>query len=68
VSVLEMCIWYGYDINKAKPICGKKHIASLKCHSTRKDCPDYISTEEFNRSRDRYIEAIRWARRKEIKI
>lgn len=57
MGVLEMCIWYGYDMSLSRTTCDKKRIASLKCHSARKDCPDYISTEEFNESEDRYIKA-----------
>jgi len=38
-----MCRWYGYDLDKRRPTCDKGHTASLKCHSRRKDCPDYTN-------------------------
>lgn len=37
--MIEMCWWYDYD---KKPICKKGHKASLKCHSVRKTCIDYL--------------------------
>jgi len=48
---IEMCQYYtttGYPT--FKPVCQKRYKASLRCHSTRKDCPDYksegVSNEE----------------------
>ena len=40
-SVIDMCEHYGYDLHRHKSACEKGHVASLKCHSARKDCPDY---------------------------
>jgi len=57
-NVIEMCRWYGYDLDRRKPTCDKGHRASLKCHSERKDCPDYLSTGDAEEYRQRYQEMI----------
>ena len=37
-----MCIWYSTSGHPDfKPVCVKRHYASLKCHSRREDCRDY---------------------------
>jgi len=54
MSVIEMCYFYGYDLTKKKPTCDKGHKASLKCHSIRKDCTDYVSTGDMAESAERY--------------
>ena len=58
MSVIEMCFYYGYDLAKRKPTCDRKHQASLKCHSTRKDCSDYISTGNKAERAERYRQFI----------
>jgi len=58
MSVIEMCRWYGYNLDKRKPTCDRGHKASLKCHSHRKDCPDYFATGEAVESNRRYEEFI----------
>ena len=56
MSVIEMCYYYGYDLERRKTTCDKGHRAGLKCHSKREDCPDYVSTSERAEARKRYIE------------
>ena len=49
---VEMCLHY-YWMSGAK--CKKKRKASVKCHSERKDCPDYepsIALEPLKEGRD----------------
>ena len=52
MNIIEMCFYYGYDLLTGRPTCDKGHKANLKCHSMRKDCPDYVpSTTEKEKHR-----------------
>jgi len=52
--VIEMCQYYyvkhvgyyGSGYMAMKPMCGRGRRASIKCHSERKDCPDYKAGKE----------------------
>jgi len=52
IPPIGICVWYSYDFKRIKPTCDKGHRASARCHSGRKDCPDYYAagyTVESNR-------------------
>ena len=51
MSVVTMCAYYYW---KNAPKCERGHRAGIKCHDTRKDCPDYLSTQDDNKHRDKY--------------
>lgn len=53
MSVIMMCIYYGYNLDRKKTTCDKKHGASRKCHEENKDCPDYYPTQDFNKHREK---------------
>jgi len=43
---IDMCAFYDW---LGRPVCAKEHIASIKCHSYRRNCPDYQESESrFN--------------------
>ncbi len=43
---VDMCFYYGWA---GRTICSKHHWPSLKCHSERKDCPDYECSWHYDK-------------------